>query len=418
MDNMLMGFVLLIFIVIIATFINEKTLKLPNEIALLIFSVLMGAAVFVMSEFGFGTSYFEFKLEILDEFLVKGVLCFMLFAGSYGIHIKTLKVQSKNIALLAMVATVLSTLIYTGIFYGIAMLLGLSSLTLMHCLLMGCIISPTDPIAAMSILTKVGLPEETAIAIEGESLFNDGVGVALFVVVLSAIQSGQDVINPIEFTGLLVKELCGGIAIGLMISFLLNKLFKNSNDAILRVFISLLTVSLSYVTCEQIEVSSAISSVVCGLYYANTLSDLHDTKSIENDLFKNFWEVFDKLLNGLVYVILGLSSISILTYVNSTLLWILIAIISSIAARYLGVGLVSLFMKKRPNGLSRIKFANLFTYAGLRGALSLALVINTANSLNVEVFHILLVSTFGIIIFTTIAQGLTIGPFYKKNYTK
>ncbi len=416
MNSILLNFVVLISIVIFATFINEKTLKLPTEIALLIVSVLIGIVLLLVQSYGVEVQMLNFQLDLLDEFLVKGVLCFMLFSGSYGIHIKTLKSQSKTIAMLAIISTLLSALVFASLFYGLTLLIGLSSITFMHCLLLGCIISPTDPIAAMSILTKVGLPEETAITIEGESLFNDGVGVALFVVVLAAIQNGQSSIDPLEFSGLLVKELCGGIIVGIIISFLLSKLFVNTNDTILRVFISLLTVSLAYVICEEVGVSSAISAVICGIYYANILGKKHEEKTPEYVLFKNFWEVFDKLLNGLVYVLLGLSSVSIISYIDSTIIWILVALICCIIARYAGVGIVSFLIKKRPNGLSRSKFVNLLTYAGLRGALSLALVTNTSSALSEKVFHILLISTFGIILFTTIVQGLTIGKFYKKYY--
>ncbi len=416
MDNILLIFVILIAIIVFASYINEKILKLPTEIALLIFSVVIGIVIFVITKLGINIEIFKFELSFINNFLVKGVLCFMLFSGSYGIRMKVIRTQSKPIALLSIFTTLLSAIIYALLFYGLTILFGLTSLSFMHCMLMGCIISPTDPIAAMSILTKVGLPEDTAITIEGESLFNDGVGVALFVVVLTAIQNGQSMIDPMMFSWLLAKEVCGGILVGLIISFLLNKLFASTNDSNVRIFISLLTVSLAYVLCEKIGVSSAISSVVCGLYYANTLCKLYETKSEQYALFKDFWEVFDKLLNGLVYVILGLASISIIGYIDSTVTWVFMAIICSVLARYLGVGIVSFFIKPKPNNLSTSKFVNLFTSAGLKGALSLALVIDTMDVLEYEPFHILLLSTFGIILFTTIFQGLTIGKFYKKYY--
>lgn len=318
---------------------------------------------------------------------------------------------------LALLTTILASFLYGVIFYGIGCLLGLSNLNFAYCLLLGCIISPTDPIAAMSILNKVGLPEDVALTIEGESLFNDGVGVALFVVVSGSIQgtSGGGVMN---FLLLLGKELLGAIVIGLLISFLLYQLFLRTKDVYRQLFVSLLAVSASYVICENMGCSSAIAAVVCGIFFATFMDKPEKENPEQFYIYRNFWSVVDSLLNSILYVLLGLTFINICMYTKNNILWILAAIVGNVTARYLGVLATAVVIREKPQAYGILPFTKLLTWAGLKGALCLALAMQTHTFLPQEVFQTVIICTFAVVMFTTLGQGLTIGKFYQRNYVK
>ncbi len=408
-------FVLMLAVIVFVGFVNEKTVKLPTEIALLLFSLLLSIAYIGVSAFLADSQRISVPLNILDDFLVKGFLCFMLFAGSCKISYKSIKPQLRLITLLALLTTTLSALLYGVLTFALFSLFNVQ-LDFLHCFLLGCIISPTDPIAAMSILRKVGLAEDIALAIEGESLFNDGVGIALFVVVSTTIKSQAASINGLSFVAILFKEVVGALAIGLLVSFVLYKLFVRTKDLYRQIFISLLAVSASYVICQYLDFSSAISAVVCGIYFAS-FTDKNKTVEKHFRVYYDFWTVVDNLLNSILYVLLGLTIIDLFRYADGNVLPIALAIPANIAARYLGVFASAALVQSKPQHLPTTKFTGLLTWAGLKGALSLALAVDTKSFLDAATFETVLIITFAIVMFTTLIQGLSIGRFYKARYT-
>ena len=416
MDNILSIFVFLVSIIVIARIINEKTLKISNNIALLISSFCISIAfLWAIKQNIINSDFFIFstinKLSI-DKLLLEGVLCFMLFAGSSKLQFTKFVNNFKSIATLSLLTTVINSILYGAIFYGISQLINLP-LNFLTCLLLGCIVSPTDPIAATSILNKLGLPKGVSSVIEGESLFNDGIGVALFIFVKNIIAN----VNNENFILLVSKSLFGSIIIGFIISFLLFKLTKQTKDPHMHIIISLLDVSLSYVICEYLGCSGVIASVVCGLYFSYQNKKCERWKIVvdSNNLYLDFWNIIDELLNNILFVLIGLTA-CIIPINEKILIIIPMAIIVNFISRYISVFTTCGILKEKniPNKYNTRDFSKLMTFSALRGGLSLAMAISAATILADAEYNIVLNTTMITILFTTIIQGLLIPRVYKK----
>ncbi len=408
-------FVVIMCILVFVGYANEKTVKLPTEIMLLVVSLFIGLSYITVSYIVNPNHVVKgFPIEYLSDYLVDGVLSFMLFSGSCGITFSMLKSKLKIVSLLALLTTAVSTFLFGAVAYVFVQVLGFTQFSFIECLLLGAIISPTDPIAATSILKKVGLSDDLVVAIEGESLFNDGVGIALFVAISSALTGTSSSINPLSFFAVLGREIIGAIAVALGICCILFYFFKRTNDAFRQICISILALSSSYVICQHFNFSGAISSVVCGISFATITAKEHSKRENAFELYYNFWEVIDSLLNYVLYIILGIFFVNIYLYTENNILIMCVAIFSGIIARFLGVFIVSLGIRELPEKLSHGKFASLLTWAGLKGGLSLALMIEASNLVSLSTFNSMIISVFAIVIFTTVIQGLTVERFYKK----
>ena len=406
-------FALIMAIVCLLGFFNEKVTKLNYEISLMLFSVVIGglvlafAAVFNGSDVG--TVLAQTQFINIEGFLMEGVLCFMLFASSCHMKLSDFKQHARQITVLSLVCTLLGACFYGLLFFGAAKLLGLE-LSLPVCLMFGSIVAPTDPIAATGILSKFGLPKGISFLIEGESLFNDGVGVALFVCfsgMATASSSGG-------FFTVMLREILGAVAVGAVVTCLCFLLFRNTKSKTLGIFVTLMTVSVSYAICERLSFSGAIASVVCGIlfsYLRSRFCQNDDAEKAEN--FDSFWETLDVLLNSLLYVMLGLSFVHILQMEHVVMLS-LIAIAANFIARCGSLSISSLLMGKIPDGYDRLNFIKLLTWGGLRGGLSVALAMSTKELLPENSYSIILGGTYAIVFFTTVVQGLTMKPVYNR----
>ena len=392
-------FVGMIALICVLGFFNEKVTKLTYEIALMLFSIVIGILLVVTTTLFKGATVLE-QAEMMDveEFLLKGVLCFMLFAGSFRMALSDFKKMARQITVLAFVCTLLGSLFYGLLFYGAALLLGVK-LSLPVCLMFGSIVAPTDPIAATGILSKFGLPKNISFLIQGESLFNDGVGVALFVFFSSMVTSSESG----SFIGVMLKEVIGAVAVGAGVTVLCFLMFRYSKNKMLRIFISLLAVSLSYAICEKCHFSGAIASVVCGILFAALRSRFSKEEPADAESFDNFWETMDSLFNSFLYVMLGLSFVRVLQ-MEYVIILLLIAITANFIARVGSLSISSLIMGKIPDGYNRLNFIKLFTWGGLRGGLSVALAMSTKSMVSQDVYYILLGGTYAIVFFTTVVQ--------------
>ncbi len=323
---------------------------------------------------------------------------------------------------MAILGTIVSTVVYGFLFWGLTSLVHMN-VSLLESLILGSIVAPTDPISAMSILGKVGLPKRLALIVEGESLFNDGVAVAIFATLMSILENKSTDISLTGFVWGLTTDVLGAVITGLIISFLCFQIFKYSKNRYIKVFTSILTVTLAYLICEYLGFSGPIAAVICGLYYATGIAKLQKEKIDDitqsfHDLFYDFWKVIDNLLNGMLFLIVGLLFVNIKNYNILTLLIIVEigigAIIINTISRSVGVFSIAALTKKMPLGMGKSKFITFFTWAGLKGGLCLALVMGTGNSLSHENYNIILVATYAIILFTTLFQGMTVGKLYIK----
>ncbi len=406
-------FVVVISLVCLLGFFNEKVTKLTYEISLMLFSVVIGGILLLIVTFAKGTGIADVLPQSqfinIERFLMEGVLCFMLFAGSCHMKLSGFRQLARQISVLAFVCTLLGACFYGFLFYGASLLLGLN-LSLPVCLMFGSIAAPTDPIAATSILSKFGLPKQLSFLIEGESLFNDGVGVALFVCfsgMATASSSGG-------FFTVMLREILGAVAVGAVVTCLCFLLFRNTKSKTLGIFVTLMTVSVSYAICEWLSFSGAIASVICGIlfsYLRSRFCQNDDAEKAEN--FDSFWETLDVLLNSLLYVMLGLSFVHILQMEHVVMLS-LIAIAANFIARCGSLSISSLLMGKIPDGYDRLNFIKLLTWGGLRGGLSVALAMSTKELLPENSYSIILGGTYAIVFFTTVVQGLTMKPVYNR----
>ena len=403
------AFVAIIVIVVVLSIFNEKVTKLPNEIALMLFSTVIGVFTVIATALFSGADILEqAQLMDIEGFLLEGVLCFMLFAGSFRMKLADFKAQARQITVLSFVCTLLGAVFYGLLFYGASLLFG-AGLSLPVCLMFGSIIAPTDPIAATGILSKFGLPKNISFLIQGESLFNDGVGVALFVffsgMVTSASSGG--------FFVVMLQEVLGALLVGAAVTAVCFLMFRFSKSRMTRIFISLLAVSLSYSICELCDFSGAIASVVCGILFSALRSRFSAEEPDDAESFDGIWETLDALLNSFLYVMLGVSFVRILQ-MDQVVVLALVAITANLIARVGSLSLSSLIMGKIPDGYSRFNFIKLLTWGGLRGGLSVALAMSAKEMVPEEIYFIILGGTYAIVFFTTVVQGLTLKPVYRR----
>ncbi|MCD8152311.1 MAG: sodium:proton antiporter [Clostridiales bacterium] len=412
MENFLVKVVIILLLMVCLGYFNEKVTKLTYEISLMLFSIVIGAVLLGAEVCVSGETASEilgqFQFINLERFLTEGVLCFMLFAGSCHMRLRSFKTYARTITLLSIGATLLGAVFYGLLFYGAGQLLGLG-LSLPVCLMFGSITAPTDPIAATSILKKFNLPKNIGFIIEGESLLNDGVGVALFVCFSGMVTAEA---NQGFFT-VMIRELAGAVAVGLVVTFLIFPMFKRTGDEARRIFASLLAVSAAYLICEILGFSGAIASVVCGVMFSALRNrEAEQGREMALEKFDTFWEMADTLLNSALYVMLGLSFLRILT-MPQVLLLSVVAIAANLIGRSCSVGAMSLFAGKLPDGYDRKNFVALLTWGGLRGGLCVALAMSTSSMLPETVYHIVLGGTYAIVFFTTIIQGMTMKSVYR-----
>lgn len=413
--SMLSYFAVIAFLIVLISVVNEKWLHIQSDIVLVICSLGISILVLVLQQIPRLEPYIS-QVRIQNHFdfaayLLDGVLCFMLFAGASRVSVIKFTQNIRTISLLALLGTVVSSAVYGLLFYIIALIFHMN-MSFWTCVLLGCIVSPTDPIAATGILNKLGMSKNVTSVIECESLFNDGTGVALFLFVKGILsqKSGGN------FFYIMGKELLGAILVAVVISFLLFSLLRLTKDPVKHILISLTDVMLVYVICEHMGFSGVIASVVCGMCFAYMRSRISRQLLVQDaeKLYDHFWEVADGILNAVLFVLLGLS---VMNAQASGMFWILLpaAIVTVILSRYAGVRACTLFMEKGrlPGNYNCREFSMLMTWSALKGGLSLALALGTAELFPCEIYLIVLNTAYITIFFTILVQGLTTKRVYK-----
>lgn len=338
----------LIFLAAIFGFINARFLKLPTTIGLMLITILYTLAVLALSYFD--DTLLKAEIDLIgqidfEKILMDYMLSFLLFAGALHTNFQQLKIQRWPIVAFATLGILVSTfLVGTATFY-LLQLLGLS-VNFIYCLLFGALISPTDPIAVLGILKQANVPKKLETKIVGESLFNDGVGVVIFLTIYSIASSEGASIEPMDIVQLFVQEVFGGIALGLAIGWIAYKLMKSIDDFSTEIIITLAAVMAGTVAAQHFHLSAPLAMVAAGLLIGNDRMRDSAMSEITERYVDKFWELIDILLNAILFVLIGMEML-VLTYKGDYIFAGLLAIPIVILCRYASLWLpIKLFEKK------------------------------------------------------------------------
>ncbi len=396
---------ILITLAALFSYLNYRFLKIPTTIGIMLITLLISTLMILLNSLGF--AQFEVQAEKMlagidfYETLMEGMLSFLLFAGALHVNLNDLKEQKWVILLLATVGVLLSTVLVGLFTWLIFNALGIY-MPIIYCLVFGALISPTDPIAVMGILKTVGAPKSLETKIAGESLFNDGVGVVVFIILLK-LATGEQSADAGNIISLLLQEAGGGLLFGFVIGMVGFYLLRSIDNYQVEVLITLALVMGGYAAASSMHLSGPITMVVAGLVIGNhgRLFAMSDTT---RDHLDNFWELMDEILNAVLFVLIGLEVI-ILTFHEVYALAVVAIIPAVLLARYLSVGTPVMLLRRFRSFTPRV--VEILTWGGLRGGISVALALSLPAGTERDV---ILFTTYAIVVFSITAQGLTIGP--------
>jgi CPA1 family monovalent cation:H+ antiporter len=393
---------LLISLTALFSYLNYRFFKLPATIGVMLIALLVSLGLIGAGQFApwISTEAEGVLGQIdFDATLMQGMLSFLLFAGAMHIDLSDLAKQKGVVATLALVGVVISMFVFGTIIYFVLGWLGLG-LNFMWCLLFGALISPTDPVAVIGILKHAKVPHSLEIQIAGESLFNDGVGVVIFIVLAEIVITGQSM-SASHIGVLFLEEAVGGALFGFVIGWIVYRLLKSVDNYRVEVLLTLALVMGGYALAAVIHVSGPIAVVVAGLFIGN-----HGRRFAMSDTTRQnldtFWELIDEVLNALLFVLIGLE-ILVLTFTRQLFVAGLLAIPAILFARWVSVLLPTTVLSRwrefTPGTVS------ILTWGGLRGGISVALALSLPAGRERE---IVLAVTYVVVIFSILAQGLTL----------
>ena len=400
--------------------INLRVLKLPQTIGLMVLAIIL--SVFVLITGLIFPSFLEAVTSLTERFdfstlLINVMLPFLLFAGAITINLKELLKDKVTILFLASFGVLFSTF---AVGYGTFWLtqqpfLGLSGLglSLIDCLLFGSLIAPTDPIAVLAMVKKMNLSPATETRIAGESLFNDGIGVVIFLTLLNIKTEGIEQVTAQSISVLFITEVLGGLALGALVGYLGLKLLRYiENEFVeLEVLITLSLVLIVSVIANRFHLSGPIGVVILGLFLNKNIASSGNEESSMGAYVYKFWHLLDETLNAVLFILIGLEILTIfhsfqLNYIFLSLIVIVLVVISR------GIGVIIPIKILSIKKVFEEKTALIITWGGLRGGLSIALALNLPASLG-EGKSLILFLTYAVVLFTILVQGLTLKKIVK-----
>jgi CPA1 family monovalent cation:H+ antiporter len=407
----------------VLAWLNLHVLKLPPTIGLMLLSLVVSLSVIASGiVFPSVTRTAEELLQRIDfdETLLQGLLGFLLFAGSLHVNFDDLKRQQLPIAALATVGVLISTGLIGGMTWLVLNFVVKVEAHFSYCLVFGALISPTDPIAVLTILKKLGATKSLETKFAGESLFNDGVAVVVFLTLtsLAGLEAGghageHEAITAMSIGRLFLVEVGGGLIVGLLAGLLAYFMLRTTDNYQVEVLISLALVTGGYALCYHLHFSGPLAMVVAGLLIGNHGRSFAMSENTRKRL-DAFWELIDDVLNALLFVLIGLELL-VLELEISYLLAGAIAIPMTVLARFIAVGIPVRMLRSVHKFSPHV--VKVLTWGGLRGGISVALALSLAGTLGVkspQVYHAVLVMTYLVVVFSISVQGLTIGPLLRR----
>ena len=397
------------------TWINERTLRLPSTVGVALAGAASATVLLVLDQFGvvaprLGASSLLERLDF-PEFFLSGILSLLLFAGALGLDARQVVRQKASIGVLAVFSTLVSTALIGAAAYVVFRLFGFD-VPLLYALLFGAMISPTDPVAVLDMLKREPVPDRLRTLIAGESLFNDGVGIVIFLVIgaLAGVGGGHHV-DPslLGALGLFFQEAGGGLLLGCIVGFLGVALTRSIEAHSTEVLLTIAMVACGYALAFRLGVSGPIAMVMAGLIMSYFKDEVFSPETRE--LVEGFWEVIDEVLNVILFAFLGLDLMLIepsAGMVGASLVLIVVALLARFASLW-----APMIWIKRAEGFGT-GTTRLLTWAGLRGGIAIGLALGLPDS---PYRDVLLVPTFVIVLFTVAVQGLTVMPLVHRTQT-
>jgi CPA1 family monovalent cation:H+ antiporter len=395
----------LIVLAALFAYVNCRFIRLPTTIGIMLMSLAM--SLLIVAAGGVAPPVRARVAEMVgginfNETLLHGMLAFFLFAGALHLDIGDLWREWDAIAILSILGTAISTFLVGGLALVTFDGLGLG-VPLGYCLLLGALISPTDPIAVLGIMRKVGAPKSLEVQMAGESLFNDGVGVVIFLAVLAAVTPGAQAMGAGQVTWLLVRQVVGGVALGFAEGVFVYSLMRRVDNYQVEVLLTLALAMGGYTLAEALHVSAPIAIVVAGLFIGNRGRAFAMSKTTEQHL-DTFWELVDEMLNAVLFLLIGMQVV-VMPFV-ARFVWAGLAMIGvTLLARWVSVGgLVTLMRVRRRFERGTV---TILTWGGLRGGLSVAMALSIPSTPHNRYRNLIVAVTYCVVCFSVFGQGLS-----------
>lgn len=398
------SFSILLVLASFFAYLNLRFLKLPSTIGVMIIAMITSMILVVFGHI-FPDTLTRFSKLIAEfdftEVLMGAMLNFLLFAGAIHINMLDLKEQRWPIIVFSTLSVILSTFIVGGLLYYILVLLSLE-IPFIYCLLFGALISPTDPIAVLGILKNANVPKSLETKVAGESLFNDGVAVVVFAVILQLAQGRNIDLSFGHISWLLIKEALGGFLLGMVLGVTASKAMRKIDDYKVSVLITLSVVMGGYLIAHAMHISGPLTMVAAGLIIGN-YGKKTAMSPITKDYLNKFWELIDEIMNAILFLFIGFELLlipNILGYWQIGLICILLVLFS----RFLSIWIPTLvipFKEKFSRGTIKI-----LVWGGLRGGVSIALALSIEEGPHKQM---ILAITYFVVVFSIVVQGLSIG---------
>jgi len=398
------SFSALIVLASIFAYLNYRFLKLPSTIGIMVIAIVVSIFLVLFGETFLPRTFGHLNdlMNSIDftEVLMGAMLNFLLFAGGIHINIDDLKEQFRPVVIFSTAGVVISTFVVGFGTYYLLPLVGIQ-LPLIYCLVFGALISPTDPVAVLSILKQANVPKSLETKVAGESLFNDGMAVVVFTVILQ-LAIGQEVDLSIESIGmLLLKEAGGGLLLGVVLGWVTSRLMREVDDYIISVLVTLSVVMGGYLIARQMHISGPLTMVAAGLFMGN-FNTKFNMKSITQDYLIKFWELIDEILNAVLFLFIGFELLMIKD-LKYFMIPGIISIVVVLLARFISIWMPTKFMSLRTR--FNPQTVKVLVWGGIRGGVSIALALSIPKN---EYSNTILSITYCVVVFSIIVQGLTI----------